>query len=285
MLESGMTSSWIPDLTITDRPNSPLEDVTGTETSLAEPANKKCAIGERKKIAVDNQTTSSERKILAPKKTQLNRSAPKNIGSVRPLPPLLSPTLPDWVEKEVTKQQASGTGTGAGAGAGAPRSNLAPLWTDQEFGENVKNTSLAIGEPPRAFGPGIHAPKRFQRLRQAEAAENTVSARDLPPLLSPNLPDWIEAEVTKRNIAGAKNATSTLAPLWTDQEFERKNATSKVTSVAGKRRQGGTKQKDTAVDESGAQSKSPNRSRTSAVPKASNSNLYIEYLRRGKRFR
>lgn len=255
----------------------------GTQTSTAEPANKKRAIGERKKIAVDNQTIYSERKILAPKKTQLNRSAPKNIGSVRPLPPLLSPTLPDWVEKEVTKQQASGTG--AGAGAGAPRSKLAPLWPDQEFGENAKSTSVTIGEPPRAFGPGIHASGRFQRLRQTEVAENTVSARDLPTLLSPNLPDWIEAEVTKRKIAGAKNARSTLAPLWTDQEFEKKNATNKVTSVAGKKRQGGTKQKDTAVDELGAQSKSPNRSRTSAIPKASNSNLYIEYLRRSKRFR
>lgn len=138
-----------------------------------------------------------------------------------------------------------------------------------------------MGEPPRAFGPGTHASKRFQRPIQAP--ENTVSARrDLPPLLSPTLPDWIEVEVTKRKIAGAKNPTSTLAPQWTDQEFEKNAAAS--TSIAGKKRQGATKQKDTAADKSGAQSKS-NQSRSSAAPKASKRNLYIEYLRRNKRFR
>lgn len=247
--------------------------MTGTETSKAEPATKKRAIGEGKQLAVDNQSISSEPKILAPKKIQPNRSAPKIIGSARPLPPLLSPTLPDWVEEEVIKQQA------AGAGTGAPRSNLAPLWTDQEFGENVESTSVAIGEPPRAFGPEIHASKRIQRPHQAP--ENTGSARDLPPLLSPTLPDWIEAEVTKRIIAGANNPTSTLAPLWTDQEFAKNGAS---TSIAIKKHQRATKQKDKAVDESGAQSKS-NRSRISASPKASKSNLYIEFLRRDKRFR
>lgn len=246
--------------------------MTGTETSKAEPATKKRAIREGKQLAVDNQSISSEPKIVAPKKIQPNRSAPKNIGSARPLPPLLSPTLPDWVEEEVTKQQA------AGAGTGAPRSKLAPLWTDQEFGEILGSTSVAIGDPPRAFAPEIHASKRIQRSLQAP--ENSGSVRDLPPLLSPTLPDWLEAEVTKRKIAGANNPKSTLAPLWTDQEFA-KNAAS--TSIAIKKQQSATKQKDTAVDESGAQSKS-NRSRISAAPKASKSNLYIDFLRRGKRF-
>lgn len=247
--------------------------MTGTETSKAEPATKKRAIGEGKQLAVDNQIISSESKILAPQKIQPNRSASKNIGSARPLPPLLSPTLADWVEEEVTKQKA------AGAGTGASRSNLALLWTDQEFGENVGSTSVAIGEPPRAFGPKIHAPKRIQRPHQAP--ENKGSARDLPPLLSPTLPDWIEAEVTKRKIAGANNPTSTLAPLWTDQEFAKNGAN---TSIAIKKHQRTTKQKDTAVDRSGAQSKS-NRSRISAAPKAAKSNLYIEFLKRDKRFR
>lgn len=242
--------------------------MTGTETSIAEPATKKRAIREGKGLAVDNQSITSEPKILAPKEVQPNRSAPRHIGSVRPLPPLLSATLPDWVEEEVTKQQA------AGAGAGAPRSNLAPLWTDQEFGENVGSTSVAIGESPRAFGPEIHASKRMHRPRQAP--ENTGGARDLPPLLSPILPDWIEAEVTKRKIAGANNLTSTLAPVWTDQEFAKDAA---GTSMAMKKRQSACKQ-----NESGAQSKK-NRSRISTAPKASKSNLYIEYLRRDKRFR
>lgn len=247
--------------------------MTGTETSKAEPATKKRAIGEGKQLAVDNQSISSEPRILTPKKIQPNRSAPKIIGSARPLPPLLSPTLPDWVEEEVIKRQA------AGAGTGAPRSNLAPLWTDQEFGENVESTSVAIGEPPRACGPEIHASKRIQGPHQATG--NTGSARDLPPLLSPTLPDWIEVEVTKRKIAGANNPTSTLAPLWTDQEFAKNGAS---TSIAIKKHQRATKQKDKAADESGAQSKS-NRSRISAAAKASKSNLYIEFLRRDKRFR
>lgn len=240
--------------------------MTGTETSTVEPATKKRAIREGKRLAVDNHSISSEPKILAPKKIQPNGSAPKNIGSVRPLPPLLSPILPDWVEEEVTKQQA------AGAGAGAPRSNLAPLWTDQEFGENVVNTSVPIGQSRRAFSPEIHASKRIQRPPQA---------RDLPPLLSPILPDWIEAEVTKRTIASANNPTSTLAPLWTDQEFAKDDAAD--TSIAMKKRQRAIKQKDTAVDESGAQRKN-NRSRISAAAKASKSNPYIEFLRRDRRF-
>lgn len=247
--------------------------MTGTETSTVEPATKKRAIREGKRLAVDNQSISSEPKTLAPKKIQPNRSAPKNIGSVRPLPPLLSPILPDWVEEEVTKEQA------AGAGAGAPRSNLAPLWTDQEFGENVGNTSVPIAQSRRAFSPEIHASKRIQRPPQAP--ENTGSARDLPPLLSPILPDWIEAEVTKRTIAGANNPTSTLAPLWTDQEFAKDDAAD--TSIAMKKRQRAIKQKDTAVDESGAQKKN-NRSRISAAAKASKSNPYIEFLRRDRRF-
>lgn len=255
----------------------------GTETSIAEPATKKRAIGEGKRLAVDNQSTSSEPKILAPKEIQPNRSAPKNIGSVRPLPPLLFPTLPDWAEAEVTRQHAASTGIGP------PRSNLAPLWTDQEFGENVGNTSLAIGEPRRAFGPAIHASsKRIQRPRQAPP-ENTSSARDLPPLLSPILPDWIEAEVTKRKIAGANNnnPTSTLAPLWTDQEFAKDDAAA-GNSIAMKKRQRGAiyKQKGTAaVDESGAQRSKKNRSRISAAPKAPKPNPYIEFLRRDKRFK
>lgn len=255
----------------------------GTETSIAEPATKKRAIGEGERLAVDNQSISSEPKILAPKETQPNRSAPKNIGSFRPLPPLLSPTLPDWVEEEVTRQQAAGTGIGA------PRINLAPLWTDQEFGENVGNTSsLTIGEPPRAFGPAIHASsKRIQRPRQAPP-ENTSSARDLPPLLSPILPDWIEAEVTKRKFSGANNnPTSTLAPLWTDQEFAKDDAAAGTSIAMRKRQRGATyKQKDTAaVDKSGAQRSKKNRSRSSAAPKASKSNPYIEFLRRDKRFK
>lgn len=229
--------------------------MTDPETSKAEPATKKRAVGEGKTLALDNQSISSEPKILAPKIIQPNRSAPRNISSARHLPPLLSPTLPDWVEEEVTKRRAAGTG------AGASRSNLAPLWTDQEFGENV-----AI------FGPKIHAPKGIKR--PCQAPENTGSARDLPPLLSPTLPDWIEAEVTKRKTAGAK---STLTPLWTDQEF------AATTSIAIKKHQRATKQKKTVVDELGAQSKS-NRSRISAAPKASKSNLFIKFLKRDKRF-
>lgn len=75
-------------------------------------------------------------------------------------------------DEEVTKRQV--------AGAAAPRSNLAPLWTD------------------------------------------------LPPLLSPTLPNWIEAEIRKRKTAGANAPKVTLAPLWTDQEFPKNAAGSSV---------------------------------------------------------
>lgn len=268
-----MTLSKILDLATADLANSPLEAVTGTDATKAEPAIKKRAIGAGKQSAVDNEGVSSKPKILAPSITQPTRAAPENTGNARNLPPLLSPTLPDWVEEEIAKRET--------AGATAPKGTLTPLWTDQEFQKKVASTPTAIREPQRAAEPkthAAHAPKKNQRL--GPAPENTGSSRDLPPLLSPTLPGWIEEEVTKRKAAGATAPKSTLAPLWTDQEFEKKAAS---TSVAITKHRRSTKQKDTAVGESEAQSK-PNQSKGNAAQKASKSNLFIEHLKRCKRF-
>lgn len=252
-----MTSSRSPDLVIADLANSPLEPATGTDANKAGPATKKRAIGGGNQSTVNNQ-------VLAPKIIQPTRPEPENTRSARDLPSLLSPTLPDWIEEEV-------------AGANATKSVLAPLRTDLEFEKKVANTSITTGEPRRAAEPKIPAPQKNKR--PGPAPENTSSSRDLPPLLSSTLPDWIEEEVTNQKAAGVSAPKSTLAPLWTDQEFEKK-ATS--ISVAIEKALRATEQKYTAVGEPEVQSK-PARSKDNAVPKGLKSNLFIKHLKRGRR--
>lgn len=251
-------SSRTPDLAISDLANSRLEPAMGADATKDGPATKKRAIGGGSQPTANN-------KVLAPKTIQPTRPAPENTRSARDLPSLLSPTLPDWIEEEV-------------AGANAPKSALAPLQTDQEFEKKVANTSIATGEPRRAAEPKIPAPQKIKR--PGPAPENTDSSRDLPPLLSPTLPDWIEEEVTNRKAAGASAPKSTLAPLWTDQEFEKK-ATS--TSVAIEKAPRATEQKYTPVEEPEVQRK-PTRSKYNTAPKALKSNPFIKHLRRGGRF-
>lgn len=253
-----MTSSRTPDLAIADLANSPLEPATGTDATKAGPATKKRAIGGGNQSTVNNQ-------VLAPKIIQPTRPEPENTSSARDLPSLLSPTLPDWIEEEV-------------AGSNVTKSVLAPLQTNQEFEKKVANTSIATGEPRRAAEPKIPAPQKNKR--PGPAPENTGSSRDLPPLSSPALPDWIEEEVTNRKAAGVSAPKSTLAPLWTDQEFEKKASS---TSVANEKAPRATEQKYTAIGEPEVQSK-PARSKVNAAPKALQSNPFIKHLKRGRRF-
>lgn len=253
-----MTSSRTPDLAIADLANSSLEHATMTDATKDGPATNKRAVGEENQSTVNNQ-------VLAPKVIQSTCPEPENTRSARELPSLLSPTLPHWIEEEV-------------AGTNAPKSVLAPLRADQEFEKKVGNTSIATGEPRCAAEPKVADPSKNKRPSQPP--ENTGSSSDLPPLLSPTLPNWIEEKVTDRKAAGADTRKSTHAPQWTDQKFEKK-ATS--TSVAIDKAPRAKEQKYTAVRDPEVQSK-PARSKDNAARTALKSNPFINHLKRGRRF-